>query len=188
MKACFLFTGLLISLSSFSQTKVLPEVKSGTKMQYTAMVNGQEIPVMFSIDSLALDYLKIGWSVEGYGAGAWIMNKKSLQSANSGMGENPEPGVEQVLPDDKAQLVLSKDQWAAAIKDKKVRHNNSDFNIVALPAGGEFKLKDKVVDAIYLETADKSTKMWVLNNPALPLLVKVVGNTNGPDLTLLTIE
>lgn len=143
---------------------------------------------MFSIDSLAADYLKIGWSVDGYGDGAWIMNKKSLQSANSGLGENPEPGVEAVLPDDKAQLILSRDQWASAMKDKKVKHNNTDFNVVAVPAGSEFKLKDKIVDVVYLESADKSAKMWVLNNPSLPLFLKVVGNTNGPDLTLLTME
>ena len=188
MKTCLLFAGLFITVASFSQSKFLPDFKAGSKMQYAAVVNGQEIPVLFTIDSVAAEYLKLGWSVEGYGQGAWVMKKNSLQSATGGMAENPEPGVELVLPDDKAQLILSKDQLAAATKDKKVKHNNVEFNVVPVPAGSEFKLADKVVDVIYLESADKSSKIWVLNNPALPLFLRVVGNTSGPDLNLLTLN
>jgi hypothetical protein len=188
MKAFLLFAAIILSVAGFSQSKYLPEVKSGTKMQYLANVNGQEIPVGFKIDSMTSDYLKVGWSVEGYGEGAWIMNKKSLQSGTGGVGENPEPGVEQVIPDDKIQLILSKDQWAALAKDKKVKHNGVDYNVVPAAGDNEFKLGDKVVDVIYLETADKSGKMWVMNNAAFPLLIKSLGNITGPDLTLLSLN
>src|SRR5688572_14290279 len=137
MKACLLVAGLMISLVGFTQEKVLPKLKGGTKMQYLANVNGQEIPVGFKIDSIASDYLKIGWSVEGYGEGAWIMKQKSLQSATGSLGENPQPGVDQVVPDDKTQLVLSKDQWAAITRDKKLKHNNVEFSVAAPAAGNE---------------------------------------------------
>jgi hypothetical protein len=188
MKVCLLVAGLMISLAGLAQERFLPAVKGGTKMQYLANVNGQEIPVGFKIDSMAADYLKIGWSVEGYGEGAWIMKQKSLQSATGSLGENPEPGVEQVLPDDKSQLVLSKDQWASIGKDKKVKHNNVEFAVVPPAAENDFKVGDKSVDVIYLESADKASKLWILNNAALPLIVKVVGNTGGPDLTLLSLN
>lgn len=188
MKGCFLFVGLMISLASFSQGKFLPEVKTGTTMQYLANVNGQEIPVGFKVDSLAAEFLKIVWSVEGYGEGTWIMKKNSLQSATGTLAENPEPGVEVVLPDDKIQLLFSKDQFAMITKDKKVKHNNVDYTVAAASATNEFKLADKAVDVIYLESADKSSKIWALNNAAFPLLVKVLGNANGPDLTLLSLK
>lgn len=157
-------------------------------MEYMANVNGQEIPLGISIDSLQPGYLKIGWYVEGYGQGSWIMNKKSLQSATGGLGENPQPGVDEVVPDDKAQFVLSKDQWTALMKDKKVKHNGVEYNLAAPAAGSEFKLGDKIVDAVYLQTSDKAGQIWVLNNPETPLLLKVVGNANGPDLTALSIQ
>jgi hypothetical protein len=188
MKACLLVAGLLISFIGFTQEKVLPKLKGGTKMQYLANVNGQEIPVGFKIDSIAGDYLKIGWSVEGYGEGAWVMKQKSLQSATGSLSENPEPGVELVLPDDKAQLILSKDQLGTVIKDKKLKHNNVEFTVVAPSAENAFKVSDKTVDAIYLESADKSSKLWILNNPALPFILKIVGNTGGPDLTMLSVD
>ncbi|HTE28114.1 hypothetical protein [Flavitalea sp.] len=188
MKACLLVAGLMISLIGFTQDKFVPNVKGGTKMQYLANVNGQEIPVGFKIDSMAADYLKIGWSVEGYGEGAWIMKQKSLQSSSGSVSENPEPGVDLVLPDDKAQLIISKDQWGTVTKDKKLKHNNVEFTVVGSAADNDFKVGDKSVDVIYLESPDKASKLWILNNAALPLMVKVVGNMGGPDLTLLSIN
>jgi len=188
MKSCFLFFGLVISLAGFSQSKFLPEIKNGTSMAYLANVNGQDIPVGFKVDSMAAEFLRIIWSVEGYGEGTWIMNKKSLQSATGTLGDNPQPGVEVVLPDDKIQLLLSRDQFSMLTKDKKVKHNDIEYNVVPASAGTEFKLADKAVDVVYLESADKSSKIWVLNNAAFPLLVKVIGNVNGPDLTLLTLQ
>jgi len=157
-------------------------------MQYTATVNGEQVPVGFSIDSMATDYLKIGWSVKEYGEGSWIMNKKSLQSASGSVSENPEPGVEMVLPDDKAQLIFSKDQWVALTKDKKVKQNNVEYNVATASAGDEFKLADKAVDVVYLETADKSGKIWLLNNPAIPIILKITGNKAGVDLIATSIN
>ncbi|RYG07504.1 MAG: hypothetical protein EOO07_27310 [Chitinophagaceae bacterium] len=188
MKVCLLFAGLMISFVGFAQSKFLPQIKGGTKMQYLANVNGQEIPVGFKFDSLTTDYVKVGWSVEGYGEGAWIMNKKSLQSANGSLSDNPEPGVEQVVPDDKIQLLISKEQWASLTKDKKFKHNNIEYIVAPAAPANEFKVGDKAVDAIYVESADKSGKLWILNNEALPLLLKNVGNVSGPDLTLLSIN
>ena len=188
MKALLLIVMLTVSFASFSQGKFLPEIKTGTKMQYTATVNGEQIPVGFSIDSMLTDYLKIGWSVEGYGEGSWIMNKKSLQSGTGSIAENPEPGVQMVLPDDKVQLIFSKDQWAALAKDKKAKHNNVEFNVATAAAGDEFKLDDKIVDVVYIESAGKTSKIWLLNNPAIPVILKITGNTAGVDLVAMSIK
>jgi hypothetical protein len=188
MKVCLLFAGIMISLVGFAQSKFLPVIKSGTKMQYLANVNGQEIPVGFKIDSLAADYVKIGWSVEGYGEGAWIMNKKSLESGNGSLGENPEPGVEQIVPDDKIQLMISKEQWASITKDRKFKHNNIEYTVVPPAATNEFKVGDKAVDAIYVESADKAGKLWILNNQSSPIILKNSGSMVGPDLTLIGLN
>lgn len=188
MKSCLIFAALLLTFAGYSQDKVMPNLKTGTKMQAIANVNGQEIPLGLRIDSLMPEYFKLSWSVEGYGDGSWVMKKASLQSGNGGMGENPEPGVETVVPDDKVQFILSKDQWASLMKDKKVKHNGVEYNLVPVAAGNEFKLDNKIVDAVYLESADKSSKLWVLNNPAIPFLLKHSGNANGPDVTILTVQ
>jgi hypothetical protein len=188
MKASLFFAALLVGFTGFSQDKMMPELKTGTKFQAIANVNGQEVPLGLRIDSLVPEFFKLGWSVEGYGEGSWVMKKTSLQSGTGGMGENPEPGVETVVPDDKIQFVFSKDQWAALMKDKKVKHNGVEYNVVPMAAGNEFKLDNKIVDVIYLETADKNAKLWVLNNAAMPFFVKSVGNPNGPDVTILTVQ
>jgi hypothetical protein len=188
MKSLLVGVSLLISGTVFSQAKFLPVVKSGTKMQYMAQVEGQDIPLGISIDSASAEYLKIGWSVEGYGDGSWVMKKKSLENATSGVGENPQPGVETVLPDDKAMLVISKDQWNALQKDKKMTHNGTTYMLGEAGTSNELKIGDKVTDAIYVESENKASKIWILNNASLPIMLKVVGNTNGPDLSVMSIN
>jgi len=188
MRTLFLGLSLFISGTLFSQQKFLPDVKSGTKLQYMAKVDGQDVPVGFSIDSATSDFLKIGWSVEGYGDGAWVMNKKSLESATSSSGENPQPGVELVLPDDQLMLVLSRQQWNALKNDKKMAHNGTNYVLVPSSTENELKLGDKAVDALYVESENKSSKMWILNSASLPVMLKVVGNPNGPDLNVMTIN
>ncbi len=157
-------------------------------MQYMATVDGQQVPVGFRIDSATADFLKIGWSVEGYGEGAWIMNKKSIESANTSSGENPQPGVELVLPDNQAMLVLSRQQWNDLQKDKKFVHNGTSYTQVAPSAQTDLKLSEKVVDAFYVESENKTSKIWVLNNASLPIMLRIVGNPNGPDLDILSIN
>ncbi|RYY31112.1 MAG: hypothetical protein EOO04_02500 [Chitinophagaceae bacterium] len=188
MRTLFFGLCLFISGSLFSQQKFLPTVKSGTKMQYMANVDGQDVPVGFSIDSATADFLKIGWSVEGYGDGTWVMNKKSLESATSSSGENPQPGVEVVLPDDQLMLVLSRQQWKALQDSKKMVHNGTNYVLVPSSSQNELKLGDKSVDVLYVESDNKSSKIWILNNPFLPVMLKVVGNPNGPDLNVLSIN
>lgn len=188
MKSLLLGLSLICSGALFSQTKFLPAVKSGTKMQYLAQVDGQDIPLGISIDSTSAEYLKIGWSVEGYGDGSWVMKKKSLENGTSAVGENPQPGVETVLPDDKIMLVISKDQWNALQKDKKMTHNGTTYLLGEASADNELKIGDKVADVIFAQSENKSSKIWILNNPSLPMMLKVVGNTNGPDLSVMSID
>ena len=119
MKKFFLLAALLTSLISFSQDSYKPAIKKGSKLKYLAHVDGQDIPMLLSFDSISTTYLKLGWEIDGYGAGSWVMSAKSLESSTSGYWGNP-----------------------------------------------------------------SGTKIWVLNDPAMPLLLKIEGNTKGPDLVV----
>jgi len=57
----------------------LPEIKSGTTITSIAIVQGQQIPLFLTINSIA-DGISLGWAVEGYGDGSFKMNAKAIET------------------------------------------------------------------------------------------------------------
>lgn len=181
MKKIFLIAAMFISVASFSQDVLKPAIKQGTKFKYLAHVEAQDIPMVLSVDSLAPNYLKLGWEIDGYGAGAWIMNAKSLESATAGYWGNPSPGVDEKVPDDMHVLVLSKALWNSISKDKKMDYEQMTFTVKEATDAQKLKINGKAVDAVYLESGT-GTKLWILNDASFPIMLKIEGNTKGPDL------
>ena len=188
MKKITLALCLLVAVSSWAQEKFTPAIKQGTKLNYSAFVNGQTFPCTFSIDSVDTGYLKVGWAVEGYGSGAWIMKNKSLESAIKGFWGDPSPGTQEEVPDDKSILVFSKAQWEMLQKDNKLNFDQQTFTVKTPSEQQQLKLAGKPVDAFLLENPNGTTRIWILNNAAFPVLLKIEGNTLGADLTINSVE
>jgi hypothetical protein len=178
---------LTCSFAGMAQDKFNPTIKKGSKLSYALFTGGQTIPFSASIDSLGKEYVKIGWNIEGIGTGGWIMKKKSLESANKGYWSQPSPGSDEELGDDMTVMVLSKAQWDGLQQNKKFDYNEASFTVKA-DGGTPLKIGGKIVDAIQVETAGGNTKLWVLNNPDFPALLKVEGNSHGVDLEISNIE
>jgi hypothetical protein len=184
MKKILFVLCLFSSLASLAQEKFSPAIKKGSKISYTLYTGGNTLPFLASIDSLSKEYVKIGWNIEGLGTGGWIMKKKSLESATHGYWNQPSAGSDEELADDMTVLVLSKAQWNGLQQNKKFDYNETSFTVKE--GGTPIKIGGKTIDAIQLEGG--STKMWILNNPDFPALLKVEGNSHGVDLEVVNIE
>jgi hypothetical protein len=53
--------------------------------------------------------------------------------------------------------------------------------------GNAFKIRGSLIDALYLN-AEAGTKIWVLNDAAFPLILKIQGNPYGVDVELVDID
>jgi hypothetical protein len=188
MKKIVFALTLFVAASSFAQDKYSPAIKQGTKLNFSAMVNGQIFPCVFSLDSLTTAYVKVGWSVEGYGSGGWVMKSKSLESGSRGFWGQPTPGTVEDLADDQVSILFSKAQWDMLQKDKKINFDQQTYTVKTPTEQQQLKISGKTVDAYYLESSNGSTHLWILNNAATPLLLKIEGNTLGADLTLNSVE
>jgi hypothetical protein len=188
MKKLLLLFGLMSALVSFSQDKYSPDLKQGAKLNYVVFTDNQELPLMISVDSLASDFVKLGWNIEGLGNGGWIMKQKSLQSANRGWWSEPMAGTDQELADEQTVLLFSKASWDALQKDKKADYDMQSFAVSELKDDQQLKLNGKPVDVLLLQGENGSTRIWLLNNAAFPAILKIEGNTFGPDLELRSIE
>ena len=179
---------LLVALSSMAQEKNASVIKQGSKMHYSAFLNGQSFPCIFSLDSVTATYAKVGWTVEGFGSGSWIMKSKSLESGIRGYWNQPSPGTDEELAEDQTAILFSKAQWDMLQKDKKLNFDQQTFTVKTPSEQQQIKLSGKPVDAYLLENPNGSTRIWLLNNAAFPVLLKIEGNSLGADLTINSVE
>lgn len=188
MKKFLVIVMLAAGLGANAQQAAIPTVKQGSTLNYIVYANGQEVPLTVTVDSMATDYVKLGWNISGYGTGGWIMKKPSLDKGNRNAWEQPGLGMDTELPDDQVVLTLSRATWAALNGEKKAEIDQQVFNTAQQEPGKEFQMDGKPVDALFIQTANGSSKMWYLNQPTFPVLLKIQGNPAGYDLELRSIE
>jgi hypothetical protein len=179
---------LLAAVPALAQEKYVPAIKQGTTLRYTAYVNGQSFACAFSFDSIATDFMKIGWNIDVLGSGSWVMKSKSLQSGTRRYSGQPSPGMQEELPDDQTVLLLSKAQWESLQKDKKVNYDQQFYTVKAPTPEQQLTVGGKQLDAILLESPDASIHVWILNSAAFPILLKSEGNSVGADLIINAVE
>lgn len=189
MKKILLGLSLLVAvISSRAQEKYAPVIKQGTKLGYSGAVNGQSFALTFSFDSLSADYVNVGWNVDGYGSGNWVMRTKSLESGTRGYWGQPSPGATEDMADDQIVLLFSKAQWQTLQKENQITFDQQTFTIKKPDEQQQLKIDGRLVDAFYLENANGSTRLWILNNAASPVLLKIEGNTQGADIAINSVE
>ena len=185
---CMLVLLLLQSMIGLSQEKISPQIKKGSTLTYQVSVNGQQFLVQMKIDSIGPEYSRFNWSMQD-GSGGYVINaKNSMENAIKGYWGQLNNGEDMTMPPDQSIIIASKALWNAAQKDKKFNFDMQDFIVKDQPPEAIFKLGDKAVNILYAETANASTKVWFLNNPAAPILVKIEGNPVGIDIFLQSIE
>lgn len=186
MKKLLFALCLFCASAAFAQDKQNPAIRKGSRLNYSLFTGGQTIPFTAVIDSLGPEYVRIGWSIDGIGTGAWVMKKRSLETAKNGYWSQPTAGIDEELGEETAVLLLSKQQWNNLQQEKKFIYNDVTFTVKAEQTG--LKVGGRAIDAILVEGPGGTTRLWVLNNAAFPALVKVEGNPHGIDLELTTIE
>lgn len=188
-RSFFLSFFFLLAIAVSAQDKINPVIQKGTRLNYIAHTgDGQDIPFTITVDSATTDFVKLNWSIEGLGSGGWIMKKNSLEKAVLGFWDQPAAGSDVELPDDKIVLLFSKAQWGSANADKKADFDNMHFTVKQPTDQQVLKIKGKAVDAIMLENENASTRLWILNNPAYPVMLKISGNPIGTDFDVQSVE
>ena len=121
-------------------------------------------------------------------SGSISNGKASTLTATRGYWGELSSGVDMTVGDDQNILFLSKAMWNAVQKDKKLTYDDQVFNLKELSDANTYKIKDQAIDVLYLESANGTTKMWVLNSPTAPIILRLEGNPQGIDIDLQQFE
>jgi len=173
MKKIIAFCFCLTIVFGVRAQKTVPEIKAGTIMNASAFVQGQEFPLVLTVKSIAAP-VSIGWSVEGYGEGAFEMSAKSVDEATQLLAvTQPALGVTK-LADNETFGVISKSAFKTLSETKAFTYGSAKFK-VKTPDATSVKISGKEVDVIHVVSEDGKQELWILNNAAFPFIVQSVG-------------
>ncbi|MBD1392982.1 hypothetical protein [Mucilaginibacter glaciei] len=186
MKKIFLSTTLaLLSISAMAQ-KMVPSIQNGTVLNYSAYIKAfdRNLPVTITATELTAP-VHLKWAAGGMGSGIFEVSAKAVDSGTK-IGIR-QPGYDEItkLKDDETLIFVSKSVFNTMTSTKAFELNKQKFKIadIAVP----FTLNDKEVDTYYAISENGKTKLWILNNPAFPLICKAEG-VQGVDLTLMSLQ
>lgn len=171
-KIIFTLIAFVFSVALYAQ-KTLPEIKTGTVLNCSAYVQGQEFPLLLTLKSIA-GPVSFAWAVDGYGEGTFEMTAKSLESGSKfHVTTQPALGATK-LADDETFGIISKSAYKALIDKKVFAYNGINFKIQT-PDSKPMKLNGKEADATHVISEDGKMELWILNNATFPLILQSVG-------------
>jgi hypothetical protein len=171
----------LMSSVSFSQqaSKLSPELKQGTTMEYELNAQGQTFPMFFTISSIGAEGITFDYNFAGSVQGKFINSKTNLEKGISLNWEQPQPGEERKLPDEQTIVMVSSSFLADLKKNRKSTYDGAELTLKDIPKGSELMIGTQELDAVYSESADGSIKYWILNNNQFPVILRLDGHPSG---------
>jgi len=162
-------------------------VKQGSKLQYAVTVNGNSFYMFIRIDSLSANNCNITWSFEDGRSGIFIMKKNAPDSASLDYWNPPIGGEELLLPAIQNVLFLSRSAFSNLQKNKSTLFEDHTSCAGSSRDENVFTVKDKSINAMFLKSG-YGTRIWVLNDSTVPLILKIEGNPYGVEVELVGIE
>lgn len=184
-KSLFLLLFVIPGIVTQAQ-KLVPKIKNNTVISYTVTQNGQDAPLVLTINNLKSP-LKMQWDINGYGTGFYEMPDKSLESGKSLSSSFPDPDVLTRLASYQTVACISKAAYTDMIKNQEFNYDDLKFSVVKSDTTG-FSIDNHQLDVTHAVATNGKGEMWILNNPDFPLVCKTKDSTQGVDYNLVSIK
>lgn len=168
-----------------AQEKRTIRVTEGTLLQYVVYPHGQPVPVEAVLEKCSPDSVCIAWQMAAQ-RGRYRMGRSSLTSSRFGYWGKPVNGEDLLLNANMAVLLFSKAAWNELQQQGRTQYDGQEFRIKKSDA--VYKTDGNLVRAVLLENNTRSTRIWLSADAAFPLLLRIEGNTAGPDLELTKVN
>ena len=186
MKLIYAFLlALVVSDASFGQ-KYIPHIGVGSVLNYGVVATSTDthIPLTLKIVSLN-DPMKLNWNLPGLGTGNFLIPAKALETGTKMRLEEPNPNNNTVFKDDETIMFVSKASLADLNTTQVFILNKIKFT--TKPLDMPYQINGKDAEVLHAISANGKIEIWVLNNPAFPLICKLTGNPAGIDFDLKTL-
>jgi hypothetical protein len=188
MKKITLIGILVLNLSYLNAQVQQIQPKQGLELEYTIYPMGQVFPTTLTLDTLSTGALSISWKNSSGAGGKYIVTRAALDSGTTAFWGPPNYGQEVTLDSDQTMLVFSKKQWNELHKNGRVDFDGTMYARKEMSDNNQVLMDGKPADAIFLQSESSEARLWLLNNAALPLLLKVEKNPFGVDLQIERVK
>ena len=146
-------------------------------MSYDVMssASGQKATITIKFLSITPP-VKMSWNIPFVGGGTFEMGEKSLESGSKLFASEPNADDVTKMDDNQTVLVLSKATFNDLTTSKSFKVNGYTFNIQ--PDTTAFKINNKEADVFHAVSTKGHHELWILNNPAFPLVCKSLNVTS----------
>jgi hypothetical protein len=158
------------------------------QLQYNIYVNGASLKYFIRLDSVSAKYASITWSDLRDRSGSYIMHGASLDSSVNGYWNPPQPFTTIEIDNSQTVLMLSKLNYTRLKQQKKMVYDGKVFLLAEGVTASNYTLTGNNIPCLYAEAEDKSVKLWVYDNAAMPLMLKMQGNPYAVDFELTATE
>ena len=189
MKALIFSISILctaLNLNAQQNTNTLIHTKQ--QLQYNIYVNGASLKYFIRFDSLSAQYTSFTWSDIRERSGSYIMRSASLDSSVNGYWNPPQADAAIEIDNSQTVLMLSKLNYTRLKQQKKMVFDDKVFLLAENQAASNYTQTGKNIPCLYAEAEDKSVKLWVYDNPAMPIMLKMQGNPHAVDFELTATE
>jgi hypothetical protein len=163
-----------------------PAIAPGTVLEYSIMPYGTFLTATLQIETLNADTILMSWQLDTR-SGRRGMLKKSLETAKRGYWEPPMDGENFMVPEDQSLLSISKACFNELKQNGKMEFDGMVFTRSTGPV--KYKLGGAgQVDAFAATSENGFTRIWILDNANLPLILKLDGNPFQVDVEITGIK
>ena len=180
-KTFFVLFSIACSIAAFSQQQ---DIKQGNTLEYAVYPNGMFLTGNLFMEKINADTVTIAWTIQDR-SGRRTMLKNSIDNGKGGYWNPPIDGEDIIIPEDELLLCVSKTAFQSLKQTGKMVFDGVLFT--AEINKRTYKVGNKLLNAIHLTNDKTTTNMWVLDDPDLPLILKLEGNPFNVDVELTGI-
>lgn len=175
--------GMMVVLAGMATQAQDKQIKEGSVLRYNVMPGNGVVKYQIQLEKLSPELVSFGWVSPGGRTGNFVLHKAAIDSATSGYWQPPVDGTTD-FESSQLALLISKKIWNDIQQDKAINYDGVVYKVKSKDT--EYAAGNGKVRAVCLESA--SSKIWVLNNASLPLILKTAGNPYLVDVELTAVE
>lgn len=161
-----------------------PLIAANTELDYLVVPRGGGIAtITMRINFASADSISMSWAM-GIEAGRYRMNRQALKYASSCSWERPIDGTDVFLNADQSLLTIPDSVFHQLTITGQMKF---DEQIFKLHQKEELTVGGRKLNTLHLKSNNGETEYWVVAD-VHAFIVKVIGNTAGPNVELQDIR
>lgn len=151
-------------------------------LNYTVTERGETSYILsFTITSMGSDGVNMHWSSPLLGEGDILMLPSGRTSGTRSFFEQPLSGSAIRLENDQTVASFSLDFYQQIKKNGRAKYDGIEY---ISNKKNELIIAGQLANTLFLESVDGDVRAWMLDDPQMPLLVKITGHPSGFDFEL----